>query len=206
MGLIGGLALIYFIKFLYGLWKNNQEEKGHLYVDKVSEDLYDEALAQMDKERKNKEEIMIMENIKGTRDLFLETLTKIGCQYQLAEEEGDNRIFFSYQGEHFFVIATNEILYIQIYDTHWRHVDLYDIDEFSRLRKTINESNLNNNVTTVYTIEEEGGNVYVHCKSTILFMPQIPNIEEYLKIELSEFFRVHQYVNIEMAKQREKEK
>ena len=35
-----------------------------------------------------------MEEIKGTRDLFLETLTKIGCLYELAEEEDDNRIFF----------------------------------------------------------------------------------------------------------------
>ena len=37
----------------------------------------------------------------GARDLFLDTLTKIGCQYQLGEGE-DNRIFFAYQGEHFF--------------------------------------------------------------------------------------------------------
>ena len=206
MELIGGLALVYFFKFLYGLWKDNQEEKAHLQEDDEKAHLYDRALAQMDEERKEKERKVFMENNKGTKDLFIETLTKIGCQYQLAEEEGDNRIFFSYQGEHFFVIATNEILYIQIYDTHWRHVDLYDIDEFSRLRKTINESNLNNNVTTVYTIEEEGGNVYVHCKSTILFIPQIPNIEDYIKWVFNEFFRVHQYVNIEMAKQREKEK
>ena len=26
-------------------------------------------------------------------------LSKIGCQYELAEEEGDDRIFFAYQGE-----------------------------------------------------------------------------------------------------------
>ena len=36
-----------------------------------------------------------MEQTKGTRDLFLEILTKIGCQYDLAEEEGDNCILFA---------------------------------------------------------------------------------------------------------------
>ncbi len=35
-----------------------------------------------------------------TRSLFLDTLTKIGCQYQLGEDD-DTRIFFDYQGESF---------------------------------------------------------------------------------------------------------
>lgn len=142
----------------------------------------------------------------GTRDLFLETLTKIGCQYEFAEEEGDNRIFFAYQGEHFFVNATNEGWYIHIYDTHWGHIELYDIEEFSRLKKAINGSNLNNSVMTVYTIDEAGSSVDVHCKSTILFIPQIPRIEDYLRLELNEFFRAHQYVGNEMARLRESEK
>lgn len=36
-----------------------------------------------------------------TRSLFLDTLTKIGCQYQLGEDD-DTRFFFDYQGESFF--------------------------------------------------------------------------------------------------------
>lgn len=91
-----------------------------------------------------------MENEKGTRDLFMETLTKIGCQYELGEEQDDDRIYFAYQGEYFFANASNEGLYVHIYDTHWGHVELYDVDEFSRLKKAINESNLNNSVMTIY--------------------------------------------------------
>ena len=146
-----------------------------------------------------------MDMNKGARDLFLETLSKIGCQYELAEEEDDDRIFFAYQGEHFFVNAKNDWRYIQIWDTHWEHVELYDIDEFTRLKKTINGSNLNNSVTTVYTIDEDGKNVDVHCKSIILFVPQIPDLEDYLRLELNEFFRAHQYICNEMAKLKEKE-
>ena len=101
--------------------------------------------------------------------------------------------------------ARNDLRYIQIWDTHWGHVELYDIDEFTRLKKAINGSNLNNSVTTVYTIDEDGKNVDAHCKSVILFIPEIPNREEYLRIELNEFFRAHQYVGNEMAKLREKE-
>ena len=146
-----------------------------------------------------------MENEKGTRDLFMETLTKIGCQYELGEEQDDDRIYFAYQGEHFFANASNEGFYVHIYDTHWGHVELYDVDEFTRLKKAINGSNLNNSVMTVYTIDEAGSNVDVHCKSIILFIPQIPNLEDYLRLELNEFFRAHQFVGNEMTRLREKE-
>ena len=151
------------------------------------------------------EKIYVIMEEKGTRDLFLETLTKIGCQYELPQEEGDERIFFAFQGEHFMANAKNELRFIQIWDTHWARVELYDIDDFARLKKVINAANLNNSVITVYTINEAAKSVDVHCKSTILFVPTIPEIEEYLKLELSEFFRAHQFVNIEMEKLREQE-
>ena len=145
-----------------------------------------------------------MEEKKGTRDLFLETLTKIGCQYEVSEDE-DGDINFGYQGEYFVVRTSNKVKYIQIYDTHWGSVELYDIDEFARLKKAINESNLRNSVTAVYTVNESGNTADVHCKSVILFIPEIPNIEDYLRLELNEYFRVHETVNLEMAKQREQE-
>ena len=201
MELLGAIALYFLFKFLYGLWKRNQEEQKRMQTEDVNKHLYDQAVEQMQEEREKNME----NNNKGTRDLFLETLTKIGCQYELPEEEGDNRIFFAYQGEHFFVIATNEAKLIQIYDTHWGHVELYDIDEFARLKKVINGSNMNNNVTTVYTIDEAGSNVDVHCKFCLLFVPQIPDIEDYLRWALNEFFRVHQHVGNELVKLREKE-
>lgn len=140
----------------------------------------------------------------GTRDLFLDILTKIGCQYQLGEG-GDNRVFFDYQGEHFFADTTNENAYVHIWDTHWGHVDLCDIDEVSRLRKAINVSNLNTIVTTVSTIDEDGKNMYVHSKRSFPFISSMPKLEDYLRAELSCFFHAHQQVGNEMHKLREKE-
>ena len=172
----------------------------------VNADLYDRAKEELETEINMDKEINKQVKM-GTRDLFLETLTKIGCQYVIEEdenvEEGDIR--FGYQGEYFVVRASNKTHYIQIYDTHWGHVELYDIDDFARLKKAINESNIRNSVTTIYTIDEAGSNVDVHCKSVILFVPEIPNIADYLRLELSEYFRVHETINLEMAKQREAE-
>ena len=139
----------------------------------------------------------------GARDCFLETLKKLGCQYEIDEE--DDRIQFAFQGENFVADATNEGCYVHLWDTFWGQVELYDIDEFTRLRKAINTSNINCATTTVYSINEAGSSVDVHSKKSILFLPQIPQVENYLRSELSDFFRAHQIVGYEMAKMREKE-
>lgn len=140
---------------------------------------------------------------RNTRDFFLDTLTKIGCQYEI--DEDNDTIIFAYQGEYFQVYARDESPFVTLYDTHWAHIELCDIDEFVRLQKAINQSNINNSVITVYTIDEAGGNVDVHCKSVVLFIPELPNIADYLRLELGEFFRVHNSIGAEMEKLRKAE-
>ena len=140
---------------------------------------------------------------RNTRDFFLDTLSKIGCQYEI--DEDNDTIIFAYQGEYFQVYARDESPFVTLYDTHWAHIELCDIDEFARLQKAINQSNINNSVITVYTIDEAGGNVDVHCKSVVLFIPELPSIADYLRLELGEFFRVHNSVSAEMEKRRKAE-
>lgn len=143
------------------------------------------------------------EETKGTRDLFLETLTKIGCQYEIDPDEG--YISFGYQGENFVASATNEEWYVRLWDTYWGHVELYDVDEFSRLKKAVNNANLNCTTMTVYTINEEEKKVDVHCKSIFPLMSQMPDLENYLRRELNDFFNAHHFVGNEMAKLREQD-
>lgn len=195
------LAIVLGVICAYRYYREVQNKK------EVEENRYFEQLMTENKSDINKNESQEDEKIRhmGTKDLFLATLTKIGSQYELVEKEDDNSIYFAYQGENFVVDASNENNYIRIWDTHWGHVELYDVDELSRLKKAINNSNLNTGVTTVYTIDEVGHNVDVHCKSVVLFIEQIPDIENYLRVELNEFFRAHQYVGNEMVKQRESE-
>lgn len=152
---------------------------------------------------KNEVIIEVQKSI-GIRELFMQTLKKIGCQYELGKDD-DDRIYFAYQGEHFIVNAQNGNNYVGVWDTFWWHAELYDVEELSRLRRAINGANLNTSVTTVYTIDEAGSNVDVHCKATILFIQQIPELEDYLRLELNEFFRAHHFVESELEKLREKD-
>ena len=140
----------------------------------------------------------------GTRDLFLATLTKIGCQYQLGEGEDDS-IYFPFQGERFIVDASNDSMFIHVWDPYWKNVELYDVDEVARIRKAINTANLNTPVTTLYTINEAGRTMDVHSRATIPFFSVIPDLETYLRDALAAFFHAHQVVGTEMHKMREEE-
>lgn len=140
----------------------------------------------------------------GTKELFLETLTNIGCQYQIAEDD-ENRVLFDYQGEHFVADTFKESKLINLWDLYWEHVELYDIDDVSRIRKAINTANLNTSVTTIYVIDEDGKNLDVHTKTMFLFMSSMPDLETYLRIILATFFEAHKIVNTEMHKMRKQE-
>lgn len=141
-----------------------------------------------------------------TKDLFLDTLTQIGCQYRLNEEDDRSRVYFAYQGENFIADTNNEYLYVQLWDTNWGSVELYDIDEVSRLRKAINTANIRTTVTSVFTIDEDAKGMSVHSRSTIPFLSTTPQLDKYLKNELDGFFHAHFVVRDEMEKLREKEK
>ena len=140
-----------------------------------------------------------------TKDLLLKTLTNIGCQYQI-REGNENRILFDYQGEHFFADTFIGKQYVQFCDPYWEHVELYDIDEVSRMRKAINKANHYTTVTTIYVIDEVGKNFDVHSKTMLPFMSTIPDLEDYLKIILSTFFEAHKVVQTEMHRLREQER
>lgn len=186
-------VIIYFLLVKITKWWDDRKDRNNLMV----------ASEQTQIEKTENKETNMEKNIR-TRDLFIEVLTKIGCQYQSGEGD-DTRIIFAFQGENMFADASNESLYVVVWDTYWEHVELYDIDEVARMRKAINNSNLNSSVTTVYTIDKEGSSMDVHSRSMFAFVPQMPSIEDYLKAELNKFFRAHQLVGNEMQKLRTEE-
>ena len=202
MGFFIAVVVCIIIVKLSNWWDNRNEEKETQRMITMNQETTARQIMNDTFERSKN----VMEQTKGSRELFLETLSKIGCQYELGEgEEDSDKIYFAYQGENFTASASNDGWYVHLWDTYWEHVELYDIDEFARLKKAINLSNLNCATMTVYTIDEVGSNVDVHCKAVILFISQIPDIEDYLRGELNDFFRAHQFVGNEMAKQREAE-
>ena len=144
-----------------------------------------------------------IENI-STRDLCVNVLRKLNCDVQF-DEEDSYRMSFTYQGETFQIDTWKDGLMILIWDTWWGSVDLDDLDDVSRIRKAINTININSSLTLVYSIDQENQRFAIHTKRQCLFIPQIPNIENYLSAMLSGFFEVQRSFKEELDKLRKED-
>ena len=144
-----------------------------------------------------------IENI-STRDLCVNVLRKLNCDVQF-DEEDSYRMSFTYQGEPFQIDTWKDGLMILIWDTWWGSVDLDDLDDVSRIRKAINTININSSLTLVYSIDQENQRFAIHTKRQCLFIPQIPNIENYLSAMLSGFFEVQRSFKEELDKLRKED-
>ena len=152
-------------------------------------------------ETMEKEEMKTEETSVRTRDLLIDIFKKWGCQYEL--DEDGVRIYVYYQGGTFYVDAVNGHSMINIYHPSWMSCDLSDIDNFSRLRKLVNEVNLiSGGDTILYTIDEEEERMTLHSFWRILFIQQIPGIEDYLRAMLGSFFRTRQKFHEMLAKEK----
>ena len=136
----------------------------------------------------NKNDMEENQNI-STRDLCAEVLRKLNCDVQF-DEENEYNMYFTYQGENFSVDTWENGLMITIWDTWWGTVDLDDLDDVSRVRKAINNINVRQNLTLMYSIDEKGQKFAVHTKRQCLLIPQIPQIENYMAAMLTDFFDV----------------
>ena len=139
-----------------------------------------------------------------TRVLLMQTLRSIGCE-PLAEEN-TGRIFFSYQGEQFFIACSNDSPFITIYDVWWYQISMdADIEEFACMQKAVNYVNAYANCTALYSTNEEERVFGLHLKKNIPFIVQIPNIEVYLRSTLEDFFTVQRAIITEMERNKVKE-
>lgn len=138
-----------------------------------------------------------LDNNVQTRELLEQSLDALGCQYADAE---NGNLSFQYQGETF-VVEVDDSPFIRIWDTWWHECDLDDVETVSRLKKVINEANARQLVRTLYSFNEAEKKMGVHCVTQILFMPQIPAVENYLKLILNSFFNAHRFLVAELQKE-----
>ena len=141
----------------------------------------------------NKDKEMAM----GTRDYLMALLTRIGCQYEVAE---NGRIDFKWQGGYFAADADNESAFVVVWYFQWAEYELYDIDTISRVKRVMNDANIHYDVHVVYSTNESGSTFSVHSKKQFLLIPQIPDAEDYLQAMLGMFFQVRRYVETQIEK------
>lgn len=135
------------------------------------------------------------------RELCKAVLRELNCN--VVEDENDSsHMQFTFQGEEFSLIVSDDCLLVTVYDVAWGNVSLDDIDDVSRLRKTINNINLNYGVTAVYTIDSDNNKMMVHTKRQFIMTPEIPGITAYMTAMLTGFFHLQRALTQEMDRLR----
>ncbi len=133
--------------------------------------------------------------------LVLTTLRKIGCDPETEEHNNLNYAYFTFQGEKFTIESNDTCKFITIYDTWWHSISIYsDVEEIANLHKTINLVNQYVNCTLLYTTNKEIEEIGVHSRRTILFIKEIPEIDNYLICVLNDFFKAQRLVLTELEK------
>lgn len=168
---------------IYNLWRYYHEDDSYEYCSDV-QDTVD------NNQGNNNMEVL------STRQLALNTIEKIGSE-PLSTEEG--RIQFEYQGITFLMEAVNDSMFVNLIWPWCHSFSKLDIDEFARVRQVVNDINARGIVSVFYGITDSD-DVAVHIKKHFLLVPQIPNLEDYLKLMLDSFFRTARMLELEIER------
>ena len=184
---------------IYNLWRYYHENKQQDYCSSIGSDDSSETVIET-------ETISAMDNNEipkeakpATKDLAYSLLHKLGCA---PEETEDGRIKLEFQGITFLMEAVNDCLFVNLIWPWCHSFSIFDIDEFSRVRKVVNEINMNSSCSVFYIPNPESDEVAVHIKKHLLLTPQIPNIEEYMKVMFRIFFVAQRELVTEIEKYR----
>lgn len=178
------------IVVIYNLWRYYHQEDDHTEIYQTTN--------QVDSNEKRENN---MEETISTRQLALKTIENIGSEPQYTEE---GRIQFEYQGVIFLMEAADDCLFVNLIWPWCHSFSKFDIDELSRVRQVINEINIRSTLSVIYTFSDSD-EVAVHIKRNFLFVPQIPDLEDYLKVTLDSFFRTARTLDLEIEKSRMQE-
>lgn len=207
------LTVVCFLVLKLVMWledKNNREEKqekdSHPNVEIELKIGTEKPMPHIDIETTKKIEMETKEEERAsrkTRGLFLRTLTKMGCQYEKNDE--DNQIRFKWQGGNFTADVRNDSPFVVVWYLYWDEYELWDIDTLSRVKRVINEANINYNINVLYSVDEASSTFHVHSKKHFLFISQIPDLEDYLQSLLGQFFQIRHYIESELVKMKNEE-
>ena len=184
--ILGILAVV----VIYNIWRYYHEDDSCKYSPVATETSESNQVVET-----------VMEETISTRQLALNTIEHIGSEPKYTEE---GRIQFEYQGVIFLMEAVNDCMFVNLIWPWCHSFSKFDIDEFARVRQVVNDINARGTASVFYGITDSD-DVAVHIKKHFLLVPQIPDLEGYMKLMLDSFFRTARTLDLEIEKCRMQE-
>ena len=166
----------------------------HYFRNKNENDSIEE---ETDSTDNSNSETKMEEEIK-TRELAISVLKDIGADLT---DIGEERIQFEYQGITFLMDVDDDCYFVNIIWPWCHSFNKFDIDEFSRVQRVINTINSCDAASVFYSISDSD-DVVLHMRKNLIFVPQIPQIDSYLRSMLGSFFRTVRTLKLEIEKSR----
>lgn len=176
---------------IYNIWRYYHED-----------DSYDDNPVETDTSDSYQVIETVMEETISTRQLALNIIEHIGSVPKYTDE---GRIQFEYQGVIFLMEVVNDCMFVNLIWPWCHSFSKFDIDEFVRVRQVANDMNARGTASVFYGITDSD-DVAVHIKKHFLLVPQIPDLEDYMKLMLDSFFRTVRTLDLEIEKCRLQER
>ena len=124
-----------------------------------------------------------------TRELLFSVLRRLNLDYEL---DADKNIHIKYQGENFQILADDGKKYVLVRDLWWYSAPLDDIDNLAILHRAVNECNYENALAIIaYTQDTKDNTINLHTFRTMLWIPEIPDTEQYFLASLDHLLYIH---------------
>lgn len=139
------------------------------------------------KKRISKDELPAVKGKRGTDEVLVDILKKLGCAYEEEkDDEGDKLYDFNYQGGSFRVVTTSDSPTVQILYSNFFQTES---ENLTVVRYLCNSMNHRLRISKcIYTIDEEDNMIKVHASCASLLMDAIPNnIEIFSRLLDSKF-------------------
>ena len=123
-----------------------------------------------------------------TKQLLVDTLEKLKLEAKV-DEDFKEFVMTDFQGEHFRIKIENK-KFIEVQDLHWYEAPLDNLDNLLIIQKAMNWINMTTSCRMVYTIDDDENKVNLHTQTTLLWIPEIPDIDQYLEATLRYMLQV----------------
>lgn len=138
-----------------------------------------------------------MEKIKEgcyARDLFIETLVRLGGEYLIRSEAGtEYDIKFKYSECKFMANATNDSYDVDIWFPNWYSINLGDDETCDYVKDLVNDLNYVCKSKFFYTVHTDDHLLRLHSSISFQLLPNIPNIEKYVSGKLNQIISDQQW-------------
>ena len=136
-----------------------------------------------------------------TKQLLVDTLEKLKLEAKV-DEDFKEFVMTDFQGEHFRIKIENK-KFIEVQDLHWYEAPLDNLDNLLIIHKAMNWINMTTSCRMVYTIDDDENKVNLHTQTTLLWIPEIPEIDQYLEATLRYMLQVKSIFYSSMEKIRQ---